>query len=226
MPGLVRECGQAGIRGLIVISAGLPRDRPGRAGPRGRRPGRSPPLRGPEDPRPELPRRHLARPAPQRQLRRGHAPAGPRRLRLPVRGPVHVGPRLGGRGEARLLPLRLDRQHARRRLRRPHRLPRRGRGDQVHPPLHRVHPGRPEVHDRRPRLRPHEAHRRLQGRPLPRVRRRGRLAHRRPGRGGRRLRRRLPAHGPGPGLRHRRDLRLRRPRRPRTRCPRARAWPC
>ena len=116
---------------------------------------------------------------PGHQLNASFAPAMPQKGHIAFISQsgrlVHLGPRLGPRGEDRLLLFRLDRQHARRRLRRPDRLFRRGRGDQVHHPLRRIDRPGPEVHDRRPGLRPDQAHRRLQGRPLPGVGRRSPL---------------------------------------------------
>ncbi len=130
--------------------------------------------------------------APEYQFRRGDAAGRARGLHLAVGGAVHLGARLGDRGEDRILAFRLDRQHARCRFRRPDRLFRRGREDRIDHSLYRINRPGAKVHDGRAGVCPHQADPGLQGGTLSGIGAGGGLAHRRAGLRGRGLRRRLP----------------------------------
>src|ERR687893_735928 len=142
VPGIVRECAEAGVQGAIVISAGfkeageeggeLERQVLGEA--------RQDPGRGPQLSRGDEPEER-----PQRHLRRGHGEARQRRIFKPERRPLHRHPRLEPRGERRVLTLRLGRLDDRRRLGRLDLLPRRRLEDEEHPHLYGVHRRRPLV---------------------------------------------------------------------------------
>ena len=120
-PGLVEECGQAGIKGVIIISAGFKE-----IGPEGVELERLvlEGVRAPRHPadRPELPRHHEPDRPDERHLRRRHLQARPRRLHLPVGRAPDRDPGLGGARERRLQLHREPRLDAGRGLGRRHRL--------------------------------------------------------------------------------------------------------
>ena len=211
VPGLVRELRRGGHAGHGDHLGRLPRDR--RGGPQART-SRSVEeqreVRRHADPRPELPGDHRAGDPPERQFRRRHARQGAHRLHLPVRGPVHLGARLGHRRGDRLLLLRLRGQHARREHGRPDRLLRLGHRDPVDHPVHRVDQRGAGVHVGGPGVCPDQADRGLQGGPVRRIGPGGRLAHRGHGRRGRRVRGGVSAGRHRADLPDRRHVRLRR----------------
>ena len=83
-PGLVRECGEAGVKGVIIISAGFKEIGPeGAALERRSWPRRA--RRGIRDHRPQLPRGHEPGRRPERHVRGRHGGAGLGRLHQPER---------------------------------------------------------------------------------------------------------------------------------------------
>ena len=120
--------------------------------------------------RPELPRHHPPDGRPQRLVPPDQARAGQHRAHLAERRAGHRHARLGDRRPRRLLDVRLGGRDGRRRLRRPHRLPRRGRADAQHPHLHGEHRRRAALHERGARVRAQQADHRAQARPLRRER--------------------------------------------------------
>ena len=224
VPALVRQCGEAGTRGIVIISAGFRE-----IGAEGRkleelvRAGAAE-VRRHADPRPELPGHHRAGHQPERQFRRRHARQGAHRLHLAVRRAVHLGARLGLGRRHRLLVFRFGGQHARREHGRPDRLFRLGHRDPLDHPVHRVDQRGPRVHVGGPGVRPDQADRGLQGGPIRRIGPGGGLAHRRHGRRRRRLRGGVSAGGHRADLPDRRHVRLRRAVGPAADRPRATGW--
>ena len=163
VPQVVRDCGQAGVRGIVILSAGFRE-----VGTAGRQLEQDVAAAKAEFPGMRRDRTELSGctrpPQPlERQFRR-HRPAGRQRgVRLAIGRTVYCRARLGRGRRNRLFLLRLDRQHARRRFRRPARLLRRRSADRRDRAVRRVDQCGPAVHVGRPGRRPAQADRGVQG---------------------------------------------------------------
>ena len=209
VPDVVRECGEAGVSGAVIVSSGFKEI--GAARQEARRPGgQHRRAVRPAAARAQLPGLRAPGPQPERHLRPRHARSRPRGLHQPVGRPGHRRARLGDGQRGRLLGLRLGRLHVRRRLRRPHRLLRRRPADQLDHPLHRVAARRPQVHERGAPLRQDQADHRGQVGPHGALGPGGRLAHRRHRRRRHPLQRRLPPRRRRARRRDRRPVRRQR----------------
>ena len=136
--------------------------------------------------------------------------AGNIALDLAERGAGHWDARLGGQCADRVLDVRFGGQHGRRRLRGPHRLPRRGLQHAQHPHLHGERGECPAVHECRAKLRPQQADHRPEAGALLRERRGCPVAHGLDGRRRRDLRGRVQTRGCRAGARGRRAVPRRR----------------
>ena len=109
---VARSCGAAGVRALVVVSAGFAELGDCRLRPPGGAAGHLPCLRHAAR-RPELPRRAEHRGRAQRVVRPGAAAARRCRVRLPERGVRDRRGRRGGAAQPRALLVRVDRQQGR-----------------------------------------------------------------------------------------------------------------
>ena len=170
VPGIMEQCVAAGVRGAIIVSAGFAET--GKEGAalaaqiRKALRGSSTRVIGPNCLGIIRPERGA-----ERVVSRHPARAGQHRADLAVRCAGHWHARLGDRRARRVLAVRLGRRDARRRLRRPDRLPRRRRADAQHPHLHGDDRRRAALHQRGTRIRAQQADHRAQARPLRRERR-------------------------------------------------------
>ena len=113
VPQIVRDCGEAGIQGILILSAGFREASEEGGRTRAANQARGPTVRWDADHRPQLLRLDRATPQVERQLCRKDAEPGQSCLHLAVRRTVHFNSGLGSPRKHRLFTFHFNRKHAR-----------------------------------------------------------------------------------------------------------------